>query len=108
MAEHTHVENNFDDWAQQPIWTYRLRRIGPGVSWYDFNSDGWEDLIVPAARGGKLAVFVNDEGKKFTLLEGAEMALSDQSAVLGWSDGKGTNKFLVGRGNMESSGEQES
>src|SRR5207244_8188773 len=53
---HTHQEDSFDDWARQPLLPRRLSRLGPGVSWYDFDGDGWEDLIVTARseerRGG--------------------------------------------------------
>ena len=63
LLGHVHVESAFDDWAQQPLLPRRLSRLGPGLAWYDFNSDGWEDLIVTAARGGKLAVLASQEGK---------------------------------------------
>src|SRR5262249_7383989 len=57
---HVHFEAPFDDWARQPLLPRRLSRLGPGVSWYDVNGDGWEDLIVTAGRRGKLTVFMND------------------------------------------------
>src|SRR5262249_52474589 len=46
LLNHVHVEDAFDDWARQPSLPRRLSRLGPGVSWYDLDGDGWEDLIV--------------------------------------------------------------
>src|SRR5215472_455231 len=31
---HVHLEDDFDDWVQQPSLPRRLSRLGPGVSWY--------------------------------------------------------------------------
>jgi len=103
-----HVESAFEDWARQPLLPHRLSRFGPGLCWYDFNADGWEDLIVTAARGGRLAVFASEEGKTFNLLEGAGQSGGDQSAVVGWADGQGSHNFLVGISNYEMRPGQES
>jgi hypothetical protein len=95
MLNHVHVEDSFDDWARQPLLPRRLSRLGPGVSWYDIDGDGWEDLIVTAGRGGKLAVHTNDHGKGFKMLDGIPPAPADQGAVVGWPDGKGNRALLV-------------
>lgn len=108
LLGHVHVESPFDDWARQPLLPYPLSRLGPGLTWYDFNADGWEDLIVTATRGSKLAVFANNEGKAFTLLEGAEKSPGDQSAAVGWADGKGNQNFVVAISNYELPSDQES
>jgi len=56
----------------------RLSRLGPGVSWYDFDGDGWEDLILTGGRGGKLAIFTNDHGGNFRLIENLPTNTADQ------------------------------
>ena len=94
-----HVESPRDDWAVQPTLPHRLSRLGPGLAWHDFNSDGWEDLIVTAAQGGKLAVLASNGGTSFTRLEGADFAPTDQGAVAGWADGRGTQNFIVATSN---------
>ena len=101
LIGHLHVEDNFDDWAEQPSLPRRLSRLGPGVSWYDADGDGWEDLIVTSGKGGKLAVYRNQNGQSFHPLEGAPIAEADQGAVLSWSDAEGLRKLLVGISNYE-------
>src|SRR5439155_187334 len=89
LLGHNHVESSFDDWARQPLLPHRLSRLGPGLSWYDLNGDGWEDLIVTGASGGTLGLFANEEGKRFRAIPSGQPAAGDQGAVVGWSDGKG-------------------
>jgi hypothetical protein len=108
LLGHVHKDDSFDDWSRQPLLPRRLSRLGPGVSWYDLNEDGWEDLIVGAGRGGKLAVFTNDHGRGFARLENAPPSPADQGTVVGWPDGKGNRKLLVAVSNYEMPPEQES
>src|SRR5207248_10460219 len=108
LLGHVHVEDSFDDWARQPMLPRRLSRLGPGVRWYDFDGDGWEDLIVSTGRGGALAVYANDQGRKFRKLDGPPPAPADQGAVLGWPDSRGNQYLLVAVSNYEMSSEQES
>src|SRR5256886_10584615 len=98
---HTHQEDFFDDGARQPLLPRRLSRLGPGVSWYDFDGDGWEDLILTGGRGGKLAIFTNDHGGNFRMIENLPRNAADQGAVLGWRDGKGNRNLLIAVSNYE-------
>ncbi len=95
LLGHVHPEAPFDDWARQPLLPRRLSRLGPGLSWYDVDGDGWEDLIVSAGRGGQLALFINEHGQRFRKIAGEPRAAADQGAVLGWPDGEGNRKLLV-------------
>jgi hypothetical protein len=108
LISHTHSEEMFDDWGRQPTLPRRLSRLGPGVSWYDLDGDGWEDLIVTAGRGGRLAAYHNEQGRSFRKLEGAPVAPGGQGAVLGWSDGQGNSSLLVTTANYEMNPERES
>jgi hypothetical protein len=105
---HVHVEDAFDDWARQPLLPRRLSRLGPGLCWCDADGDGWEDLIVSAARGGQLAVFFNEAGKGFRGVKVGPPAVGDLGAVVGWPDGNSHRGLLVARSNWETAGEKES
>jgi len=108
LIGHTHAEDAFDDWARQPLLPRRLSRLGPGISWQDLDEDGWEDLLVTAGRGGRLAVYRNDQGRGFQKLEGAPIASGDQGAVVIWPDGQGRRSVLIATSNYESGPEAES
>ncbi|HOY56945.1 MAG TPA: FG-GAP-like repeat-containing protein [Verrucomicrobiota bacterium] len=95
MLNHAHVEAPFDDWGQQPLLPRRLSRLGPGVGWYDVDGDGWEDLLVSADRGSRLAVLVNEEGRGFRKIETTAEAPANQGALVGWPDGVGNRHVLV-------------
>jgi len=96
LLGHEHVDNPADDFAVQPLLPHRLGHAGPGVAWFDFNGDGWEDLLVGAGQGGRLAVFRNNQQGGFIpqrarLLEAT--AEYDQLGVLGWRE-SATNLVL--------------
>ncbi len=92
----------FDDFGRQPLLLRGYSDLGPGVSWYDVDSDGFEDLLVGTGRGGRLGVFRNNEGKGFgvydrapfdrvvnrdtTTVLGAHLKASDPSLIVGLSN----------------------
>lgn len=84
---HQHVDPPYDDFEGQRLLPRKLSTFGPGVSWFDFNSDGWPDLLIGAGRGGKLAAFRNDTKGGFipqraSLLQAA--LPGDVTSILGW------------------------
>lgn len=86
LLRHTHVDVPYDDFQRQPLLTRRLSQGGPGISWFDLDADGWEDLVVGSGRGGKLALFRNNRQGGFEPI--AEPAFGmpvtrDQTTVLG-------------------------
>ena len=103
---HVHHDDQFDDFARQPLLPRKLSQRGPGISWFDFDSDGHEDLIIGSGKGGRTAVFRNDGTGGFTLLTNAVLATPvarDQTCALGiGSDGPATNTtVLIGASNYE-------
>jgi len=98
---HVHAEALFDDAIRQPLLPRRQSKLGPGLSWFDVDGDGWEDLTVASGRGGKLSVYRNEQGQAFRRLETPAAALADQGAVVGWDDGKGNRKLLAALSNYE-------
>ncbi len=71
LLGHRHRENAFDDFAQQPLITWRLGQGGPGVAWSDIDGDGDTDALVGGGGGAGLSVFRGDGGGGFTADRGA-------------------------------------
>ncbi|MBU6398720.1 MAG: VCBS repeat-containing protein, partial [Verrucomicrobia bacterium] len=89
----------FDDFARQELLSRKLSQLGPGLTWYDVNGDGWDDLIIGAGRGSKMAVFLNNRQGGFSA---ATDPLFDrtlgraQTSILGWR-----SLLLAGSANYE-------
>lgn len=104
LLNHVHTEEPFDDFARQPLLPNKLSQLGPGITWFDLDGDGWDDLILPSGRGGQMAVFQNDGHGAFTRL--AQPPLNhrisrDQTTVLGWHRAPGQLALLAGSANYE-------
>jgi hypothetical protein len=77
----------FDDFARQPLLPRRVSTGPVGLAWFDFNGDGWDDLLVGAPRGGRLAVFRNDGRGGFVPQRAALLETPAPGALrslLGW------------------------
>lgn len=101
MLEHQHVENTFADADRQALLPRKLSRLGPSLLWCDFNSDGWEDLVVTAARDTELGVLANQAGQGFRLLRGSERTLIDQGSAAFWNNPQGRGAIVVALSNFE-------
>ena len=83
---YTNYENVFNDFEAQPLLPYRMSRLGPGVSWFDIDGDGLDDLFIGAPAGGWMGMFKNLGAGKFGLLNAADKQIHprhDQTTVLG-------------------------
>jgi hypothetical protein len=60
---HRHHEPGFDDAARQALLPNAFSQLGPGVSWYDIDRDGDEDLLLGSGRGGRMGIYRNDGGR---------------------------------------------
>ena len=92
---HTHTEDVFDDWERQFLLPNALSQLGPGVSWFDIDRNGTEDLIIGSGKGGHIAVFRNANGKLRPLPTGGPLAPQDYTSVLGMS-ANGVTALLAG------------
>lgn len=104
LLNHIHHDEPFDDFSRQPLLPHRLSQLGPGVSWFDLDADGWDDLIIGSGNGGKMAVFRNDRKGGFQPLNKSQMTETqarDQTGVLGWHPGPGRTLLLAGSANYE-------
>jgi hypothetical protein len=104
LLHHTHHEQPFDDHARQPLLPRVLSQAGPGVAWFDWNGDGFEDVIIGSGRGGALAVFSNNGKGGFTKL--ADPVLNspvpdDLGGIVGFITAPEQRAVLAAIGNYE-------
>ena len=102
LLKHTHREEPFNDFERQPLLPHRLSQAGPGVSWFDVDWDGHEDLLIGSGRGGRLAYFRN-KGSEFEPVKLAALdaiATADQTGILAWRTGDGA-RLLVSNDKLE-------
>ncbi|MEN9677268.1 MAG: hypothetical protein RIS76_3164 [Verrucomicrobiota bacterium] len=105
QLRHQHVDEPFDDFARQSLLPRSLSQLGPGITWFDVDADGWDDLIVGTGRGGRLAVFRNDTRGGFVSQRSAwpqEPAEEDLTTILGWRPSPESGVLLLGMANDES------
>jgi len=101
---HQHFEAPYDDFERQALLPRKMSRLGPGVAWFDFNQDGWEDLFIGGGRGGKLGVYRNNQGKQFIRqrAKAFETPLQqDQTTVLAWKHDLNNLALLMGQSSVE-------
>lgn len=104
LLQHQHTETPHDDFQVQPLLPRRLSQGGPGITWFDLDADGWEDLIIPSGRGGATGVFRNEAGAKFVPIRPSPFSVAatrDQTTILGWRSEPNKTALLVGSANYE-------
>ncbi|MFQ5704002.1 MAG: VCBS repeat-containing protein [Gemmatimonadales bacterium] len=98
---HAHIEHSFNDFDRQPLLPNELSRLGPGVSWYDVDDDGDEDLLVASGADGTLSYFNNNGGGFSQVRIQLLPARFDQTSVLGIPGDDGETTLLVGQSSYE-------
>lgn len=106
LGGHTHVENAFDDWDRQYLLPFARSRLGPGISWYDVDRDGTEDLIVGTGKGGRLGIFRSVRGIMTAQQAQGPVAAADFTSVLG-TTAHGVTSLLAGVATWELRDERE-
>lgn len=99
--DHSHADAPFDDFARQPLLPNRLSRFGPGVSLYDVDRDGYEDVLIASGRGGTLGYLRNEGGRIAQRIGLTSPAAFDQTTILGMPSGRGGTAILVGQASHE-------
>src|SRR5256712_577257 len=102
LLGHRHVETPYNDWTRQPLLPQALSQLGPGVTWYDVDGDGQEDLLITSGRGGVLAYYRNDRGRFNRVDLHVAPARYDETTALPLPDGKGGTTLLAGQSNYDS------
>jgi hypothetical protein len=103
LINHSHIDDGFNDFERQPLLPRKFSQLGPGVTWYDFDRDGWEDLAIGTGVGGPIALFRNNGKGGFerwakTPLE--QPSGRDTTTLLGWPKASG-DALLIGSSNYE-------
>src|SRR5262245_27328914 len=104
LLNHQHADDPFDDFERQPLLPRKLSQLGPGVTWFDFNGDGWDDLFIGTGRGGRLGVFRNDGHGGFVRQRAKAFETPmdrDLTTVLGWQPTPTNLVLLMGLANYE-------
>jgi hypothetical protein len=101
--KHSHSEEPFDDFTQQPLLNKRLSQLGPSVVVADLNSDGHEDLVIGAARGGQVAALLGDGkgGFNSSLLPGSPLP-DDLLGLVVFTNANKQRSVLAALANVES------
>jgi len=104
LVPQIHHEEDFDDFARQPLLPRKLSQLGPGVAWFDLDGDGWDDLFMASGKGGRLCAYRND-GKggfeNFTSPSLQQATDRDQTSVIGAQLIPGQPMLLAGSANYE-------
>ncbi|MEP7001398.1 MAG: FG-GAP-like repeat-containing protein [bacterium] len=103
LGGHTHIDPPYDDWERQFLLPNSLSQMGPGVAWFDYDRDGFEDLIVGAGKSGRLAVFHNSGGRITPQPAQGPIASSDFTSILGMT-ANGASRVLLGLSSWELQG----
>ncbi|HYC49846.1 MAG TPA: FG-GAP-like repeat-containing protein [Gemmatimonadaceae bacterium] len=100
LGGHQHVDPPFDDWERQFLLPNTLSHLGPGVSWFDYDRDGDEDLLIGAGKSGRVAVMRNDNGRMVPARAQLPAAEHDLTGVLGIASENGS-RVLMGMASWE-------
>jgi enediyne biosynthesis protein E4 len=104
---HTHSDASYDDFSRQPLLVRKLSQAGPGVSWFNVDEDGRDELLLGAGTSSRLKVLrVGAQGKfsEWKLPQSIAAANGDQPALLGIRGSQGA-QLLVLRSSYEAGGE---
>lgn len=106
---HIHHEDPYDDFERQPLLPNRLSQLGPGISWFDINNDGKEDLLVPSGKGGKASYFLNNGDGSFKEMNfQSSNSAMDQTAIVSSHNENGVSTILVANSNIETNTNEKS
>jgi hypothetical protein len=100
-----HKENEFDDYAQQPLLPFRISTLGPALAVADVNGDKREDFFVGNAAGQTCALYTQDDKGGFHVMAAQPWSTDLKCDALGAlffdADGDGDQDLYVATGGSE-------
>ena len=102
LLNHVHHEDDHDDFRSQRLLPKKLSQLGPGITWFDFDRDGHDDLFIGSGRGGRMAYFRNNGAGRFQRINLSILdreTEQDQSTILGLTTAQGPS-LLIGYSNV--------
>jgi hypothetical protein len=101
-----HKEDNYDDFAQEPLLPHKNSAMGPGMTVGDVNNDGLDDFFIGNASGSKGTLFIQQEDLTFAKKKGPwelDANFEDTGALFFDADGDGDLDLYVVSGGNDSS-----
>ncbi len=96
---YTNHGNAFNDFEAQPLLPYRMSQMGPGVSWFDIDGDGLDDLFMGTSAGGWMGMYKNLGAGRFEFLNESDKQIHvrhDQTSVLGIGAKQSGTALVIG------------
>lgn len=105
LKGNSHQENEFDDFAKQPLLPNQMSRLGPGQAWGDLDNDGDDDFWLGGAAGSPGKIWINQGEGKFQIraVEALETdaGYEDMGGLWFDADGNGFADLYVVSGSYE-------
>lgn len=99
--EFTHIEDDFNDFANEKLIPYRVSRLGPAIASGDITGNGFEDLFIGNSAEKKAQLLIND-GKQWKLsiqdVFEKDIQFEDNSAIFFDANNNGKLDLLVASG----------
>lgn len=107
--DYLHVENAYNDYAEEVLLPHGYSTNGPGLAVGDVNGDGLEDFYIGGAIGSSGALFVQRDNGKFQASENgpwkADINQEDMGALLFDAEGDGDlDLYVISGGNENDKG----
>ncbi|HZV44167.1 MAG TPA: VCBS repeat-containing protein, partial [Saprospiraceae bacterium] len=100
-----HKENEFDDYAQQPLLPFRISTLGPALAVADVNGDKKEDFFIGGAAGQPSALYIQDDKGGFKIMPAQPWSTDLKCDALGAlffdADSDGDQDLYVATGGSE-------